>query len=171
MTNTSHPLVELARRTIEKWVREGKALEAPVTGEGSDRRAGVFVSLKKRGELRGCIGTFLPASASVAAEVVRNAVAAAVEDPRFTPVLAGELPFLEISVDELSPPEPVKGLEELDPARYGVIVESKGRRGLLLPDLPGVVTADQQVSIAARKAGIGPGEKMRFSRFQVRRYT
>lgn len=167
----SHPLVKLARRTIEAWVREGKATVPPPGGEGSDRRAGVFVSLKKGGELRGCIGTFLPTAPSVADEVIRNAVAAATEDPRFDPVEPEELDSLEVSVDELSPPEAVEGLSGLDPRRFGVIVEARGRRGLLLPDLEGVDTAEQQVAIAARKAGIPPGEQVRLYRFTVVRHV
>jgi MEMO1 family protein len=166
----SHPLVELARRTIEAQVREGRHAAAPSGYEGGDRRAGVFVSLKKGGELRGCIGTFLPAAPSVAAEVVENAVLAATRDPRFPPVTPDELDLLEVSVDELTAPVPVASLADLDPGRYGVIVEAGRRRGLLLPDLEGVDTAEQQVAIAARKAGIAPGEAVRLHRFEVKRY-
>jgi MEMO1 family protein len=122
------------------------------------------------GELRGCIGTFLPTTSDVAAEVVENAVAAATRDPRFPPVAPGELALLEVSVDELTAPVPVTSLADLDPRRYGVIVEAGRRRGLLLPDLEGVDTVEQQVAIAARKAGIAHGEEVRLSRFEVKRY-
>jgi len=129
------------------------------------------VSLKKMGELRGCIGTVAPSYGTLADEVIHNAIAAATEDPRFDSVDAGEVAALDISVDVLGPPEPVSGFMDLDPKRYGVIVEKGPRRGLLLPDLEGVDTAAKQVSIACRKAGLSlsePGIKM--YRFEVVRY-
>ncbi len=167
-----HPLVKLARDAVETYVKCGKVISPPseLTPEMKER-AGVFVSLKKRGRLRGCIGTFLPTCRNVAEEVIRNAIAACSEDPRFEPVREEELPFLEYSVDVLSEPEPVDDIGELDPKVYGVIVEAPdGRRGLLLPDLEGVDTVKDQISIASRKAGIFPGEPIRIYRFKVRRY-
>jgi AmmeMemoRadiSam system protein A len=135
------------------------------------QRAGVFVSIhKKNGELRGCIGTFQPTTANVAEEIIQNAVSAATNDPRFDEIREDELDDLEISVDVLSPPEPVDSLKELDPKRYGVIVQSGWRRGLLLPDLEGVDSVQQQVEIAMRKAGIRPGEPITLYRFEVKRY-
>jgi len=166
-----HPLVELARNTIVHYVREQKTIGPPqeLTPE-MKQQAGVFVSLHKHGALRGCIGTFQPACTNVAQEVIQNAISAATRDPRFPPVRANELDDLDISVDVLSPPEPIESMAELDPKRYGVIVQSGWRRGLLLPDLEGVDTAEYQVEIARRKAGIGPHEPVQLYRFEVKRY-
>ncbi len=167
-----HPLVKLAKDAVELYIREHKVL--PVRDEDLTpemrERAGVFVCLKVRGMLRGCIGTFQPSEKDVAAEVVRNAVSAATCDPRFTCVQAAELPEIEYSVDVLTAPEQVKGPEELDPKRYGVIVQAGGRRGLLLPDLEGVDTVEYQVNIATQKAGIRPGTPVTLYRFEVKRY-
>ena len=133
-------------------------------------RAGVFVSIKKFGELRGCIGTFEPTRANVAEEIINNAISSATQDPRFPPVNAAELPHLSYSVDILTKPEPVEDKSQLDPKRYGVIVESGGRKGLLLPDLEGVDTVEQQIDICRLKAGISPDEPIKLYRFEVRRY-
>ncbi len=133
-------------------------------------RAGVFICLKIDGMLRGCIGTFQPAEPDMAHETVRNAISAATCDPRFTCVRAEELDVIEYTVDVLTPPEPVKERSELDPRRYGVIVQSGARRGLLLPDLEGVDTVDFQISIAMQKAGIPPGTPVKLFRFEVKRY-
>ncbi len=166
-----HPLVILARRVIETYVRERRAIEPPPElMEEFSHRAGAFVSIKKGGQLRGCIGTFMPTQDNVALEVVENAISAATRDPRFPPIGPQELPHLEVSVDILSPPEPISGPEELDPKKYGVIVESGWKKGLLLPDLEGVDTVDQQLAIAMAKAGIGRGEKVKLYRFTVERY-
>jgi len=171
-----HPLVQLARRTIETYVREGRVIDPPdeLTPE-MQRRAGVFVSLHdSRGQLRGCIGTIEPTEPNVALEIIRNAIAAATRDPRFPPVRADELEGLDIHVDVLTPPEPVESLDELDPKRYGVIVQSKvspWKRGLLLPDLEGVDTVEYQVDIARRKGWIAPDEPVQLYRFQVKRYV
>ena len=167
-----HQLVQLARRTIEAWVREGRVIEppAPLTPEMAEQ-AGTFVSLHRHGQLRGCIGTTEPTKANVAQEVIGNAIAAATRDPRFPPLRPEELGDLEVKVDVLTPSEFISGPEELDPRRYGVIVQSGWRRGLLLPDLEGVDTAEYQVAIARRKAGIGPDEPVQLHRFEVKRYT
>jgi AmmeMemoRadiSam system protein A len=134
-------------------------------------KSGVFVSLKKRGELRGCIGTFLPSCSSIAAEVIANAIAAATRDPRFSSVREDELGELSYSVDVLSCPEKVENLTDLDPRKYGVIVVSGSRRGLLLPDLQGVDTVEEQLKITRMKAGIFPHEDIEIYRFEVIRYT
>ncbi|MHB8846148.1 MAG: AmmeMemoRadiSam system protein A [Nitrospirota bacterium] len=167
-----HPLVKLAKDAVELYVREKKVL--PVRDEDltpeMKERAGVFVCLKIQGMLRGCIGTFEPSEKDVAAEVVRNAVSAATCDPRFGCVRADELPGIEYSVDVLTPPEKVSGPADLNPKRYGVIVQAGSRRGLLLPDLEGVDTVDYQVSIAMQKAGIRQGTPVTLYRFEVKRY-
>ncbi len=130
----------------------------------------MFVCLKIRGQLRGCIGTFQPTEPTIAHEAVRNAVSAATCDPRFSCVRADELDAIEYTVDVLTPPEKVASKSDLDPRRYGVIVQAGGRRGLLLPDLEGVDTADYQISIAMQKAGIPPGTPVELFRFEVKRY-
>jgi len=167
-----HPLVELAKDTVELYVRAGELLpvvDKDLTPEMKEK-AGVFVCLKIRGLLRGCIGTFQPTERDVAHEVVQNAISAATGDPRFPAVRIGELDAIEYSVDVLTPPERVKDAGELDSRRYGVIVQSGGRRGLLLPDLEGVDTVEYQISIAMQKAGIPPGTPVELSRFEVKRY-
>ena len=167
-------LPELARRAVETLVREGRVLEVPGVPDDSllGQRAACFVSIKTvESDLRGCIGTVEPVRASLAEELIQNAISAATRDPRFLPIEISELPRLRYSVDVLSPPEPAR-FEELDPKIYGLIVEDERgrRRGLLLPDLEGVESAEQQLQIAARKAGISPAADVKLYRFRVRRY-
>jgi AmmeMemoRadiSam system protein A len=165
-----HPLVKLAKDTVESYIREGKIPRPQALTPEMKERAGVFVSLKRHGELRGCIGTFEPTMGNVAEEIMANAISSAVRDPRFFPVAADELPDLDYTVDVLTRPEPVESTEQLDAKRYGVIVESGGRRGLLLPDLEGVDTVERQIEICRLKAGIDPDEPIKLYRFEVRRY-
>ena len=164
-------IVQLARRALEAFVLDGRRIPLPenLPEWMLKDAAGVFVSIKKRGQLRGCIGTIQPVTGCVAEEVLRNAVSAGREDPRFDPVEAAELPELTYSVDVLGAPEPA-AFEDLDPQKYGVIVTSGIRRGLLLPMLEGVDTAAEQVEIARRKAGIGAREPVAYQRFQVVRH-
>ncbi len=166
------PYVRLARLSAETYVRTGRYAPLPddVPLGMKHTRAGAFVSLKKDGQLRGCIGTIEPARSCVAEEILYNAVSAAVHDPRFPAVEPEELPQLVYSVDVLGEPESIESEAELDPKRYGVIVKNRGRCGLLLPDLAGVDTAKEQVSIARRKANIGPREPVQLFRFQVVRH-
>jgi AmmeMemoRadiSam system protein A len=166
-----HRIVELARQSIEEYIRKGKRLSAPqdLSPELSSR-AGVFVCIKKHGNLRGCIGTFEPCRDTVAEEVIHNAVAAAVQDPRFRPITEDELDAIEYSVDVLSPPEKIQGMSDLDPKKYGVIVVHGMKRGLLLPDLEGVDTVEEQLRIARTKAGIWADEDIEIFRFSVTRY-
>jgi AmmeMemoRadiSam system protein A len=170
MNKELHPLVQLARRSVENYVNHGKIIKpGDLTPEMQDK-AGVFVSLKKRGQLRGCIGTFEPMEANVAEEIIRNAVSSAVGDPRFSPVKPSELGDLEYSVDVLTHPEPVEDKSQLDPKKYGLIVQSGYRRGLLLPDLEGVDDVELQIDICKQKAGIMSTEPIKMYRFQVKRY-
>ena len=167
-----HPLVKLAKDTAELYIREGKVLSRPLGDlpPEMNERAGVFVCLKIRGMLRGCIGTFEPQEQDVASEVIRNAVSAATCDPRFSCVRSDELEHIEYTIDVLTAPEQVNSEADLDPKRYGVIVQAGRRRGLLLPDLEGVDTVKAQVGIAMQKAGIAPGAAVTLSRFEVKRY-
>ena len=120
--------------------------------------------------MRGCIGTILPTQSSAAKEIIRNAVSAATEDPRFSRVRPSELEELEVSVDILSSPERIESITQLDPRRYGVIVRHGGRSGVLLPDLEGIDSPEEQVDIACQKAGINAGESVDLYRFEVTRY-
>lgn len=166
-------LPALAREAVETYVRTGQILSPPTsTDEFLSSRAPCFVSLKTlNGELRGCIGTIEPSKESLAHEIIANAINAANNDPRFEPVRLEELADLRYSVDVLFPPEETV-MTDLDPSQFGVIVEDESgtRRGLLLPDIPGIKNSEQQVEIAARKAGIGRGERVRLYRFRVERY-
>jgi len=165
-----HPLVRLAKETVESYVRNGTTPKPEELTPEMKERAGVFVSLKKRGMLRGCIGTFEPAKANVAEEIIANAISSSTRDPRFPPVTPAELDQLEYNVDVLTKPEPVESAADLDPKRYGVIVECGWRRGLLLPDLEGVDSVEHQIEICRSKAGIMPHELVKLYRFEVRRY-
>lgn len=163
--------VRLARQALHHYLEHGSPPAPPESLPAElSSPAGAFVSLKKGGELRGCIGTVEPARKNLAEEIIMNAVSAGVKDPRFNPVRLEELDDLTVSVDVLMPPERIESPAELDPRKYGVLVRSGYRSGLLLPDLEGVDTAAGQVAIARRKAGIGPREPVELYRFEVRRY-
>jgi AmmeMemoRadiSam system protein A len=167
------PLVALARRAVESYVRERKVLDPEPLPGMEGRRAGVFVSLHlPDGSLRGCIGTIQPTQPGIEEEIVRNAVSAASHDPRFYPVRPDELEGLDVSVDVLGEAEDVSGTEELDPKCFGIIVQTAdGRQALLLPDLEGVDTVEQQVCITCRKGGIDPNrDTYRIKRFEVQRH-
>jgi len=164
--------VQLARQSIIYYLKNKKRLSLPdnLPPELTEKRAGVFVSLKKNGKLRGCIGTFLPTQDNIALEIIENAISAAVHDPRFSPVALDEVEKLTISVDILSAPEEVKDISELDPKKYGIIISHGYKKGLLLPDLEGVDTVEQQIDIARQKAGIYFNEDFKIERFEVKRY-
>ena len=149
---------------------EYKALPEPPDEEFYRQRSACFVSLKKDGELRGCIGTLEPAEANLGQEIIRNAQSAAFGDPRFPAVVADEFKRLRFSVDVLSVPEEIPGPEALDCSCYGVIVSCEYRRGVLLPDLEGVDSVEQQIGIACQKAGINPAEGFVIQRFTVSRF-
>ncbi len=169
--NNMHPLVRLAREAVERYVVEGKTIEPPKEMiPEMKKRAGVFVSIKKKGELRGCIGTYLPTTENIVFEIIQNAISAATRDPRFLPVEPSELNELVYSVDVLSEPEKVSSLEQLDPKIFGIIVVSGNRKGLLLPALEGIDTVEEQIRIASIKAGIAPDEDIEIYRFRVKRY-
>jgi AmmeMemoRadiSam system protein A/AmmeMemoRadiSam system protein B len=181
--------VRLARLSLESYIKNG----TPITWESegitvldkevsfekrneaekglTERRAGAFVSIHKNGRLRGCIGTIGPVTDKLADEIIANAISASTRDPRFSAITEDELPYLEINVDVLSEAEPIASRAELDVKRYGVIVTKGYRRGLLLPDLEGVDTVDEQVAIACSKAGISPDEDgISMERFEVVRH-
>ena len=173
-TPTTHPYVQLARAAIDAFIRHGKRIPPP-RDFSSQPPTGVFVSLHLRDELRGCIGTIEPLRDTLADEIIENAISAATRDPRFEPLAPAELDTLDISVDVLSAPEPIDSIDNQDPVRHGLIVQSKRdpwKRGLLLPDLEEIDTAEKQLEYTREmKAGItDPNEPVEMFRFQVKRY-
>lgn len=170
---TVDPYAALARYSFVNYTRLHVRVDVPedvqLPQEMLQRRAGTFVSLHKNGDLRGCIGTIAPTEPNIAQEIISNAISACSRDPRFPAVEESELPEIVCSVDVLGATEPC-AFEDLDPQRYGVIVTNGWRRGLLLPNLEGVDTADMQVAIARRKAGIGRDEPIELERFEVVRH-
>jgi AmmeMemoRadiSam system protein A len=198
MLTKMHPLVNLAKQTVEIFIKERKIISPPneLSDKFFEKRAGVFVTIEKNGELRGCIGTYLPTRENIAKEVIQNAIAAATKDWRFGPVQKEEFPYLSYTVYILSEPELVKDISNLDPKKYGIIVKTvpilanfhefeheysrmdvvfNGRfvpkTGVLLPDLEGVDTVEKQIFIACQKAGIDPErEKFLIYRFTVEKF-
>lgn len=174
MSTDEHPYVAVARSAIRHYLTTGEVSDPPSSVDDPPP-SGIFVSLHERaapgeieGSLRGCIGTIRPREDSVRREIARSAVAAAVSDPRFQPLRLDEVDDLDVTIYLLGEVEPITGPEQLDPRRYGVIVEgSGGRTGLLLPAIPSITTADQQVEIARRKALLSPGESGQLSRFSA----
>ena len=180
MKEGSDGYVKLAWASLESYIRSRKKLKVPkdIPSELKDslpdeifsKRAGAFVSIHKNGRLRGCIGTIAPTRDSIAEEIIQNAISASTRDPRFEPITVDELDMLEVNVDILGDPEDIESIEQLDVKKYGVIVTSGYKRGLLLPDIEGIDDPETQVSIAMNKGGIRPSEKYSLQRFEVVRH-
>lgn len=165
--------VKLAKLTAEEYVKSGKVVKRPEgLSEEFFRKSGVFVTIFKDGELRGCVGTYLPTKENIAEEIISNAIAACSMDDRFPRVSSGELKDLSYEVSILSNPEPIKDIQRHNPKKNGIIVKCPdGRCGLLLPDLDGIDSAYQQISIACRKGGIEPGlDDIRYYNFTVEKH-
>lgn len=172
LKETEDEYVRLARKSLEGYILYNKEIDKPddLPKEMLNIKAGAFVSLKMNGQLRGCIGTITSTTDSIADEIIQNAISAGLEDPRFSPVSKDELAKLEYSVDVLGASEPIKSMVELDPQKYGVIVSKGYKRGLLLPNLEGIHTPEEQVNVALKKAGIKPNEGYQMERFEVVRH-
>lgn len=166
--------VSLAKKALETYVKEGEIIQMPkkLPKEMLEERAGVFVTIEKNGQLRGCVGTSLPTQENIAQEIIHCAISVATQDHRFGPVLEHELSELSYSVCVLSTPELIGDIDELNPQKYGIIVTNvSGQTGLLLPNLEGVDTVEQQIAIACQKAGIdATSEKIALYRFTVKKY-
>ena len=169
-SQTKDPYINLARRSIIYYLKHNKFLKSKNTEGIQSGKAGVFVCLKKKGELRGCIGTILPTKSRISEEIIKNAVSAALNDPRFPSVDLSEMSEIICSVDILAEPEEIKSISDLDVKRFGVIVSTGSRTGLLLPNLEGIDSAGMQVAIALQKGGISPEEPYRMDRFEVIRH-
>lgn len=166
----AHPLLHHARQVLAAYLA-GRDWRADVLPGSTRPSRGCFVSLKLSGRLRGCIGTVLPVQATLEEEVAHNAVAAATRDPRFSPLRAAELGFVHLSIDVLTTPTPVASPSELDALRYGVLLRSGSRIGVLLPDIPGVHSPEQQIAICLEKAGLSPQADYALERFEVERIS
>ena len=170
--NKEHPFVALARQAIELYLRSGEVIEPPkpLPSEMAEPGA-VFVSLHTgNGLLRGCRGTISPTEPTLAAEIIKTAIASATDDPRFLPMTLAETEGLEVKVDVLSPMEPVRDTTSLDEKVYGVLIQSGYHRALLLPDIPAVDSVPRQLELVRKKAGLGPDEPAELYRFTVNRY-
>jgi len=165
-------ITDLARRAVEKYIVSGQEadFEEEELPEILKKEAGVFVTLKKNNQLRGCMGTFRPVQKNAAYEIISNAMTAAENDPRFPEVQKEELNEILISVDILSEPEEVRDISELDPKKYGILVKGGHQTGLLLPDLDGIETAEKQLNVAKRKAGLREDTEVEIYRFTVSRF-
>ena len=166
------PYVELAKETIDEYIKTGKVIDIPtdLPEELTNTQQATFVSIHKNNDLRGCIGTIYPTRENTAKEIISNAISASTRDPRFNPITEDELDSLEINVDVLTLPESIEDKSKLDPKKYGVIVSTDTKRGVLLPDLEGVDSVEQQILIAKNKAGILPDEEIKLQRFEVIRH-
>lgn len=151
--------IELAKKAAEKYIKNKKIIKIPrdLPEKFYLPRGGVFVTIKKGKELRGCVGTYLPAEKNLAREIISSAISACSRDGRFYPVSEKEFPDLSYEVSILSRPQKIKAVEKHNPKKRGLIVAcADGRRGLLLPDLEGVDTVQDQIAIACQKGGIDP---------------
>ena len=168
-----HPLTQLAKKAVEEYIKNKEIIKPPrnFPKEFLTQKSGVFVTIENNNKLRGCIGTYLPTKNNIAEEVISNAISAATNDYRFLPIQEDELNKLSYIVYLLSPPKPVKDISELDPKKYGILVKSFGKSGLLLPDLEGIDSTEKQIIIACHKAGIDPvTEPITIFKFSAKKY-
>ena len=166
-----HPLVKLAIHSVEHFIKTGKALPCPdPLPDDLKQNSGTFVSIKKRGALRGCIGTMTPKYKNLTEEIIKNAVRAANEDPRFDPIEESELTSLTFSVDVLSPLEKIEDLKGHDIKQYGLVVRGEGKQGVLLPDLDIIKSPEQQLKVCLKKGGFKPTDSYELFRFGVKRF-
>jgi len=171
MGTLQHPYVSLAQESIHHYLHQREKLSCPnPLSKDLKSRSGAFVSIKKLKQLRGCIGTLEPCEPNLAMEIIENALKAALHDPRFSPVTAEELQDLTYSIDVVRPLEKVSSIEELDPRFFGLVVKSNGKQGVLLPDLEGVNSTEEQIQICRSKGKIPDDEPIEMYRFKVERF-
>ncbi len=159
-------LLDLCRATVSATA-EGNKLAATVSRQGSDPACGLFVTLVKRGVVRGCYGDLNPSYGSLEEAAAAAAEGAATQDPRSIPVEPGEVDSLDIVLSLTLAPEPVLSLDQVDPDRYGLLVISGGKRAVLLPGE--ARTSSYALRYVLKKAGMAPGDP--FSLFKFRTLT
>ncbi len=167
----AHPYISLATNSIRHYLVSGFPLLCPEPlGDEFKQRKGVFVSLKRNGQLRGCIGSLRPQHENLADEIIHNALKAATQDPRFDSISLQELPEIAVSIDVLSPLEKIDDPALLDCREYGLSVHHQDKQGVLLPNLDGIDTVQDQLRVCLKKAGIDAAAPYEMHRFQVQRY-
>ncbi|MDA9101130.1 AmmeMemoRadiSam system protein A [Omnitrophica bacterium] len=169
-SNNSGRLLELARKAIEYHLDTSSLLPVGKVPDELLVPLGCFVTLKKRGQLRGCIGTF-STTEPLAENVIRMAVAAAFKDPRFPKVQHKELPDIKIDLSVLGPMEKVESLDEIEIGKHGIHVRLGYKSGTFLPE----VAVEQKWSVpefvtycAREKAGLDPKQ---IAQAEISRYT
>jgi AmmeMemoRadiSam system protein A len=166
-----HPLVKLAIQSVEHFIETGKTLSCPnPIPDSLKQKAGTFVTIKKQNSLRGCIGTLTPKYKNLAEEIIQNAIRSAKDDPRFDPVEKRELPSLTFSVDVLTTPEKIDNLKDHNIKQFGLIVRGEGKKGVLLPDLDNIKSANQQLKVCLKKGGFTDNDTYELFRFEVKRF-
>lgn len=182
-----HLFVQIAREVIEYYIKNrkpptwelkedhillnGKTYKGNKEIKQLHQPRGTFVSIKKYGLLRGCIGTIMPTRSNALEEIITNAISACSRDYRFDSLEVNELAEITIQVDVLSPLEEIQDISKLDPHKYGVVVYSKDKKGVLLPDLEGIETVDEQLKISTNKGGFTVDEIDIIERFSVERFS
>ena len=170
----THSYVKLAVEAVRYYLLKEELLPCPSPlPSGMEFRSGVFVSIKIKNNLnlRGCIGTIKPTQDNLAKEIIKNAVSAAMRDPRFKPIKIDELDELSFSVDTLTPLEPINSPIKLNPKRYGLSIKANNKQGILLPNLKGIDTPEKQIDICLKKADIPKNSQYQMYRFEVKRYN
>ena len=166
-----HPYISLAQESVHHFLSHHEKLSCPdPLSVDLQTRSGVFVSIKKFKQLRGCIGTLEPCEPNLGMEIIENSLKAALHDPRFSPITADELNDLSFSIDVIRPLEKVSSVEALNPSIYGLVVRSNGKQGVLLPDLEGVGSTEEQIQICRTKGKIPEQTPVEMYRFQVDRF-
>jgi len=171
-----HTLIVLVKKIVEAYIKEEKIIKAEdnLIKEFSEKKAGVFITIEKNKNLRGCIGTYLPTKNNIIEEIIQNTISAATEDYRFGPIQEDELPFLSYTVSILEKPELIKNRKELNPKEYGIIIKTLNyppKSALLLPDLEGIDTIEKQISITCQKGNIDQlKEEIIIYKFRIKKY-
>jgi AmmeMemoRadiSam system protein A len=165
---------KLAKLAVEEYIKKGKIITPPssMPSKFLSEKAGIFVTIEQDGNLRGCIGTYLPTRDNIAEEIIHNAVSAAIEDYRFSGINENELEQLSYTVYILDTLEKIKEKSMLDPKKYGILIKSDmGKSGLLLPDLEGLDTWEKQFEAVCNKCNIDPeSENIEIFRFKATKY-
>lgn len=167
MKEQEDEIIKLAREAIENEI---KGIESKKKRTFRRNHNACFVTIYSYHQLRGCIGTYLPQYNSLEEEIIENAKAAAVKDPRFPKITKEELDTLEIHVDILKKPQLAKSIYEFDPKKYGILVLTNEKSGLLLPNIEGIDDVEEQLKIALKKGNIDEKEPYLMYKFEVERH-